>query len=93
MRQWPGLIPTLDPPNSITNESGDSISLSNDYLMLSDIFLTGWTSLNYARFLAGGSVAVFGAGPVGLMSACAAGRSRLRTGPQEPHRAVRRRYP
>lgn len=33
--------------------------------MLSDIFPTGWTSLDYAGFSAGDSVAVFGAGPVG----------------------------
>ena len=39
-----------------------------DYVVLSDIFPTGWTGLDYAGFQPSESVSVFGAGPVGLMS-------------------------
>lgn len=39
------------------------------FLYLSDIFATGWAALTYSGFQAGDSVAVFGAGPVGLLSA------------------------
>ncbi|GJC86146.1 S-(hydroxymethyl)glutathione dehydrogenase [Colletotrichum liriopes] len=43
-----------------------------DYLMLSDVFTTGWHALTYSGFEAGDSVAIFGAGPVGLLSAYSA---------------------
>ncbi|KAJ4302026.1 hypothetical protein N0V88_002159 [Collariella sp. IMI 366227] len=43
-----------------------------DWLFLSDIFITAWTGLDYARFQAGDSVAIFGAGPVGLLCAYSA---------------------
>ena len=62
-------IPSLEVTNPATNETE---SLLNDYVMCSDIFATGWTSLDYAGFQAGDSVAVFGAGPVGLMAAYSA---------------------
>lgn len=62
-------IPSLQITNSTTN---DTDSLLNDYVMLSDIFATGWASLDYAGFQAGDSVAVFGTGPVGLMAAYSA---------------------
>ncbi|CAG8931305.1 unnamed protein product [Penicillium salamii] len=62
-------IPSLEYTNSTTNES---TSLINDYVMLSDIFATGWASLDYAGFQPGDTVAVFGAGPVGLMAAYSA---------------------
>ncbi|KAF7594590.1 hypothetical protein BBP40_008857 [Aspergillus hancockii] len=66
-----GLIPisSLNYTNSTTNES---TSLANDYVVLSDIFATGWPSLDYAGFKAGDTVAVFGAGSVGLMAAYSA---------------------
>ncbi|KAI6309885.1 hypothetical protein MCOR34_006614 [Pyricularia oryzae] len=51
-----------------------------EWLFLGDIFTTGWMALNGAGFEAGDSVAVFGAGPVGLMaaySACIRGASRI----------------
>src|SRR5205085_1447378 len=38
-----------------------------DWLFLTDIFVTGWAGLDYARFQPGETVAVFGLGPVGLM--------------------------
>lgn len=62
-------IPSLEYINTTTNES---VSLINDYVMLSDIFATGWASLDYSGFQAGDTVAVFGAGPVGLMAAYSA---------------------
>lgn len=48
--------------------------------MISDIFGTGWAALDYAGFKAGDTVAIFGAGPVGLMTLHAAklrGASRI----------------
>ena len=41
----------------------------NDFTMLSDIFPTGWHGTELAGVRAGDRVAVFGAGPVGLMAA------------------------
>lgn len=40
-----------------------------DFALLADIFPTGWHGLELSGFKAGESVAVFGAGPVGLMAA------------------------
>lgn len=48
--------------------------------MVSDIFATGWAALDYSGFKAGDTVAIFGAGPVGLMALHAAklrGASRI----------------
>lgn len=55
-------------------------SLDLDYLLASSIFATGWAALDLAGFQPGDSVAVFGAGPVGLMavySAILRGASRV----------------
>ena len=41
----------------------------NDFTMLSDIFPTGWHGVELSGMEAGDVVAVFGAGPVGLMAA------------------------
>jgi threonine dehydrogenase-like Zn-dependent dehydrogenase len=65
-----GLIPI--PTFQTTSSDNTTESLANDYLMLSDIFATGWDALNYAGFKAGDTVAIFGAGPVGLMALHAA---------------------
>lgn len=62
-------VPSLNYTNSTSNET---ISLENDYVMVSDIFATGWEALDFAGFRAGDTVAIFGAGPVGLMAAHAA---------------------
>ncbi|KAK5174867.1 uncharacterized protein LTR77_000003 [Saxophila tyrrhenica] len=66
-----GLIPI---PSSHANNSTDNDmqALMNDYVMLSDIFATGWAALDFSGFSAGDTVAVFGAGPVGLMTAYSA---------------------
>ncbi|KAF1832696.1 GroES-like protein [Decorospora gaudefroyi] len=39
------------------------------YLMISDIWATAWTCLDFSGFQPGETVAVFGAGPVGLLCA------------------------
>jgi len=41
----------------------------DDYVLLADIFPTGWHAAELAHVKAGDSVAVFGAGPVGLLAA------------------------
>lgn len=43
-----------------------------DFILLADIFPTGWHGLELSGFQPGESVAVFGAGPVGLMAAYSA---------------------
>lgn len=43
-----------------------------DYLMISDVFITGWHVLSYSGFQPGDTVAIFGAGPVGLLAAYSA---------------------
>lgn len=52
----------------IANNSADDL----EYLFLSDIFPTGWAALDFSGFQPGDSVAVFGAGPVGLLCAYSA---------------------
>ncbi|KAH7129029.1 alcohol dehydrogenase [Dactylonectria macrodidyma] len=59
------LIPV--PVNESTN-----LNTIIDYLFVSDIFATGWTVLDFAGFQPGDTVAVFGAGPVGLLAAYSA---------------------
>ncbi|KAF4965408.1 hypothetical protein FSARC_6786 [Fusarium sarcochroum] len=49
------------------NSSTDTKTLYN-YLLLSDIFPTGWSSLAFSGFVPGDTVAVFGVGPVGLLA-------------------------
>lgn len=44
----------------------------NDYVMLSDIFPTGWHATELAGITPGDSVVIYGAGPVGLMAAISA---------------------
>lgn len=43
-----------------------------EYIFLTDIFPTGWYAVDSSEFLPGDSVAVFGAGPVGLLCAYSA---------------------
>ncbi|SNB67837.1 Threonine dehydrogenase [Arboricoccus pini] len=47
----------------------DAQAKEDDYVMLSDIFPTGWHATELAGLRPGESVAVYGAGPVGLMAA------------------------
>ena len=50
----------------------DSEAKENDYVMLSDIFPTGYHATELAGVQAGETVVIYGAGPVGLMAACSA---------------------
>ncbi|KAL4914951.1 GroES-like protein [Aspergillus aurantiobrunneus] len=53
------------------NDSTNTSTLI-DYLFVSDIFATGWSGVTWSGFEAGDSIAVFGAGPVGLLAAYSA---------------------
>ena len=50
----------------------DAVEKENDYVMLSDIFPTGYHATELARVMPGDSVVIYGAGPVGLMAALSA---------------------
>ncbi|KAB5533502.1 hypothetical protein GE09DRAFT_972977 [Coniochaeta sp. 2T2.1] len=50
----------------------DQFSPDLDWLFLSDIFPTAWSGLDFSGFQPGESVAIFGCGPVGLMTVYAA---------------------
>jgi threonine dehydrogenase-like Zn-dependent dehydrogenase len=47
-------------------------SHESDFILLADIFPTGWHGVVLSGFQPGESIAVFGAGPVGLMAAYSA---------------------
>ena len=51
----------------------DSLEKENDYVMLSDVFPTGYHATELAGVMPGDSVVIYGAGPVGLMAAYSAG--------------------
>lgn len=73
----------LFPIPQATDEAPSNSALANpdlDYLLASSIFATGWGALDLAGYQPGDSVAVFGAGPIGLMavySAMLRGASRV----------------
>ena len=50
----------------------DAVEKENDYVLLSDIFPTGYHATVLAGVEPGDSVAIYGAGPVGLMAALSA---------------------
>ena len=50
----------------------DAQEKENDYVMLSDIFPTGYHATELAGVKPGDTVVIYGAGPVGLMAACSA---------------------
>jgi glutathione-independent formaldehyde dehydrogenase len=54
----------------LPGEPGDEYE--DDFVLLADIFPTGWHAAELANVKSGDSVAVFGAGPVGLLSAYSA---------------------
>ena len=73
----------LFPIPQATDEVSSKYTPANinlDYLLASSIFATGWGTLDLAGYQPGDSVAVFGAGPIGLMavySAVLRGASRV----------------
>ncbi len=50
----------------------DAAKKETDYVMLSDIFPTGWHATRLANLKPGESIVIYGAGPVGLMAALSA---------------------
>ncbi|KAF3402045.1 hypothetical protein F1880_009783 [Penicillium rolfsii] len=69
----------LSIPDDGVSKSGLT-DLDLDYLLATGIFATGWGALDLSGFQPGDSVAVFGAGPVGMMtvySAMLRGASRV----------------
>ena len=61
----------------------------NDYVMLADIFPTGWHATELAGIKPGDSIVIYGAGPVGLMAALSAsikGASKIMLVDQHPDR-------
>ncbi|EKG20943.1 Alcohol dehydrogenase superfamily zinc-containing [Macrophomina phaseolina MS6] len=62
------LIPVPIPANTTAGNATNEI----DYLFVSDIFATGWHAIDFTGFEPGDTVAVFGAGPVGLLAAYSA---------------------
>lgn len=50
----------------------DATEKERDYVMLSDIFPTGWHSTRLADLKPGESIVIYGAGPVGLMATLSA---------------------
>jgi glutathione-independent formaldehyde dehydrogenase len=50
----------------------DAAEKERDYVMLSDIFPTGWHATRLANLEPGQSIVIYGAGPVGLMAAMSA---------------------
>lgn len=73
--------------NALTLPPGTKHEAS--FALLADIFPTGWHGLTLSHFTPGESVAVFGAGPVGLMAAYSAhlrGASRIYVVDKVPER-------
>jgi threonine dehydrogenase-like Zn-dependent dehydrogenase len=51
----------------------DAVDKQNDYVMLSDIFPTGWHAVEMSGLVPGETIVIYGGGPVGLMAALSAG--------------------
>jgi glutathione-independent formaldehyde dehydrogenase len=67
----------------------DAAEKQNDYVMLADIFPTGWHATELAEMKPGDSIVIYGAGPVGLMAALSAsikGASKIMLVDQHPDR-------
>jgi glutathione-independent formaldehyde dehydrogenase len=67
----------------------DAEEKQNDYVMLADIFPTGWHAVELSGLKPGDSVVIYGSGPVGLMAALSAsirGASKIFVVDQHPDR-------
>jgi glutathione-independent formaldehyde dehydrogenase len=58
--------------NCLKLPGGPGDEFEDDFVMLADIFPTGWHATELAHVGAGDTVAIFGAGPVGLLAAYSA---------------------
>lgn len=58
--------------SSQTDEAAQLVQNEADFALLADIFPTGWHGVVLSGFKSGESIAIFGAGPVGLMAAYSA---------------------
>jgi threonine dehydrogenase-like Zn-dependent dehydrogenase len=76
----------------------DAEEKESDYVMLADIFPTGYHATELAGVQAGESVVIYGAGPVGLMAALSStikgasqvmSSTRTRTGSRSPRSSGR----
>jgi glutathione-independent formaldehyde dehydrogenase len=72
MGPWPGgqaeLLRVPYGDHNCLRLGADAAEKQNDYVMLADIFPTGYHATELAGVIPGDSVVVFGAGPVGLMA-------------------------
>ncbi|KAJ5836925.1 Alcohol dehydrogenase superfamily zinc-type [Penicillium robsamsonii] len=64
-------VPLADKSLIILDEEFEEIE-DKDLVVLSDIFPTAWTGVTWSGFQAGDKIAIFGAGPVGLLAAYSA---------------------
>ncbi|PVH75387.1 alcohol dehydrogenase [Cadophora sp. DSE1049] len=67
-------------------------TIEADYLAIADIYPTAWTAVSFSGLQAGDTVAIFGAGPLGLLAASSAmirGASRVYVVDQVPMRLGR----
>jgi glutathione-independent formaldehyde dehydrogenase len=67
----------------------DAEEHQTDYVMLSDIFPTGWHATELAGLMPGETIAIYGAGPVGLMATLSAtikGASKIMVVDRHPDR-------
>ncbi|KAJ4022813.1 hypothetical protein NW761_014961 [Fusarium oxysporum] len=74
------------------NKTTTNATLEQSYVTVSDIWSTAWTGLDFSSFEPGDTVAVFGAGPVGLLTAYTAilrGASRVYSVDHVPMRLER----
>ncbi|KPI41425.1 putative zinc-type alcohol dehydrogenase-like protein YbdR [Cyphellophora attinorum] len=67
-----GDLPGLQDDTLIILPPGSNALTDLDFVLLSDIFSTAWGSLSLSGFKPGDIVAIFGAGPVGLLVAYSA---------------------
>jgi len=58
--------------NCLRLPADDAEEKQNDYVMLADIFPTGYQATEHACLMPGESIVIYGAGPVGLMAAYSA---------------------
>lgn len=64
-------VPFADKSLIALGDEFDEIA-DKDLVVLSDIFPTAWTGVSWSGFEAGDKIAIFGAGPVGLLAAYSA---------------------